>query len=344
MRRRRDRRRAGAALVVALLLASCSGGGDGGGTPSPSCASDLRVGVAFGPGGLGDLARNDLANAGLQQAVADGLVCEANVRTVEPDPAGADLAADVRSVADRADLVIAVGPDLADAATAVAADLPDVAFVVVDAPASMPTTANLAAYRFRAEDGGFLVGAAAALKCRCDAIGFLGVRGDPDARAAEAGYAAGARAVREGVEVSSGSVAPTADASAVRAAAERLLDAGAEVLFVDAGAASGGAFAAAAARGAWAIGAGTDAYLTASDDVRSVLLTSMLRRLDAAVFEAIRTASTGAAITGERRFGLSENGVGYSTASPDLTTDIVGDLERLRQDVLTGEVVIPDAP
>lgn len=339
--------RAALALATALAVAACSGGaGDDAPSATPSCASDLRVGVAFGPGGRGDLGRNDLANAGIQQAIADGLVCEGNVRTNEPDATAANLEANLRALAESdLDLVIAIGPDFSAFVAGAAAEFPDVRFVVIDGSPSNLAEAgsNVANLRFRVADGAFLVGAAAALRCDCDALGFLGLRQDPDARAAEVGFAAGAREVRATARVRSTYLPADADPTAVRDAAEALYDAGVEVVFVAAGPSSGGAFAAAVLRRGWAVGEGTDAYLTATGEQQGRILTSMLRRVDAAVLEAIRTASSGAFVPGERLLGLADNAVGYSTANPELTTAIVGDLERLRQDVLTGEAAIPDA-
>lgn len=339
-------RRFGAlALATALAVAACSGGDDA--PPAgPACAADLRIGVAFGPGGLGDLGRNDLANAGVQQAIADGLVCEGNVLTNEPDATAANLEANLRALTDAdLDLVIAIGPDFSAFVVGAAAELPDTRFVVVDGSPSVldGAGANVANLRFRVADGAFLVGAAAALRCDCDALGFLGLRQDPEARAAEVGFAAGARAVRATARVRASYLAEDADPTAVRDAALDLYDDGVEVVFVSVGPSSGGAFAAAVLRRGWAIGEGTDAYLTATGEQQGRILTSMVRRVDAAVLEAIRTASSGGFVPGDRLLGLADNAVGYSTASPELTTAIVGDLERLRQDVLTGEVVIPDA-
>ena len=70
----------------------------------------MKVGVAFDIGGLGDKSFNDAANAGLQQAIADGLVCEDNAILNEANSTGSDRDQNVQALADAGmNIVIGVG-------------------------------------------------------------------------------------------------------------------------------------------------------------------------------------------------------------------------------------------
>ena len=83
-------------------------GGDG--SEAPECNADLRVGVAFDIGGIGDKSFNDAAKRGLDTAIEEGLVCEENTDFLEPDATGSNRDENVLALADAGhDLVIAVG-------------------------------------------------------------------------------------------------------------------------------------------------------------------------------------------------------------------------------------------
>ena len=90
--------------VLALVAAACGDdttppGGDGDGD-TPECNADIRVGVAYDIGGLGDKSFNDAANAGLQAAIDEGLVCEDNTDSLEPDATGSNRDENVLALAD----------------------------------------------------------------------------------------------------------------------------------------------------------------------------------------------------------------------------------------------------
>ncbi|HSP97558.1 MAG TPA: BMP family ABC transporter substrate-binding protein, partial [Candidatus Dormibacteraeota bacterium] len=164
----------------------------------------------------------------------------------------------------------------------------------------------------------------------------------------EAGYAAGARAVNPNIAVLARYIGDDAsafnDPIAAEALSNEMYDAGAAVIYHASGASGAGLFAAAAAQGKWAIGVDSDQYLTARADERSHILTSMLKRVDVAVYEAIRATKAGTFTPGQRVFGTAENGVGYATSNPALTSDIVAALETYRQEIISGEIVVPIEP
>ncbi|HSP97224.1 MAG TPA: BMP family ABC transporter substrate-binding protein [Candidatus Dormibacteraeota bacterium] len=329
--------------LMAVVATACGGDGDG---QAKECTSDFQVGVAYDVGGLGDRSFNDAAHAGLQRAIADDLVDAACATSNQVDTTGSNRGANVQALARGGyDLVVGVGFGFSTDIAAVAPDHPDTSFMVVDGAAA---GANVVDFVFRENEGSFLVGAAAALKCGCDTIGFLGGQTGPLIGKFEAGYAAGARAVNPNIAVLARYIGDDAsafnDPSAAEALSNQMYDAGAEVIYHASGGSGAGLFAAAAAQGKWAIGVDSDQYLTARADQRPYILTSMLKRVDVAVHEAIRATKAGTFTSGQRVFGMAENGVGYATSNPALASDIVAALETYRQEIIAGEIVVPTEP
>ncbi|MCA1726792.1 MAG: hypothetical protein LC722_03790 [Actinobacteria bacterium] len=101
--------------VFALVGAACGSDNpadtNGPGAGPSNAASDIRVGVAFDVGGVGDKSFNDAAVAGYEAAIAEGLISEANVTTIEPNATGSNRDANIQNLADQGfDLILAPRP------------------------------------------------------------------------------------------------------------------------------------------------------------------------------------------------------------------------------------------
>ena len=356
-------------VLVALLsvvAAACGGddddagaGGNGDGAAA-ECNQDITVGVAYDIGGLGDRSFNDAANAGLEQAIEDGLVCEENTQTNEANSTGSDRDQNVQALADAGfSLVIGVGFAFSPGINTIAPDYPDVNFMIVDGFATCGTACgltndaeaipNVADYTFKENEGSFLVGAAAALKCECDTIGFLGgQQGTGLIERFQAGYEAGAQAINPDINVLVEYIGDdtTAFNDPVRgeALSTSMYDDGAEIIYHAAGASGAGLFNAAVDANKLAIGVDSDQYLTASPEQQPLILTSMLKRVDTAVYTAIQQTGDDA-FGGSLVFGLAEDGLDYAKSNPDeLTPDIQERLDEFKQQIIDGEITVPDAP
>ena len=139
----------------------------------------------------------------------------------------------------------------------------------------------------------------------------------------EAGYTAGAKAINPNIKVQVKYLTQPPDFSGFndpakgKTAAQGMFDAAAPTSSTHAAGGSGsGVFKAAKAAGKLAIGVDSDQYLTASADVKDVILTSMLKRVDVAVYDFIKSAVDGSPLTGVQTFDLKKDGVGYSTSNP----------------------------
>ena len=347
--------------VLATLTAACGeddgGGGDGG---TADCNADIQVGLALDVGGLGDKSFNDAANRGLQQAIDEGLVCEDNVTTNEANATGSDRDQNIQALADAGfDLVVGNGFAFSPGINEIAPDYPDVSFMIIDGYATCGTACgltndadaipNVADYTFKEHEGSFLVGAAAALKCECDTIGFLGGQTGPLIEKFEAGYVAGAEAINPDIDVLVEYIGDSVEAFNNPVAGEELstkmYDEGAEIIYHASGASGAGLFNAAVEANKLAIGVDSDQYLTASEEQQPLILTSMLKRVDTAVYDAITAVGEGNFEGGARVFGMAEEGVDYAKSNPEqLTEDIQARLDEFKQQIIDGEISVPETP
>jgi basic membrane protein A and related proteins len=314
-----------------------------GATESTVAPSDLKLGVAFDTGGRGDGTFNDAAGRGADQAAAElGATVQEIEATVEDDrkPNLEALTAAGNNP------VIVVGFAFGDSLLEVAAANPDTVYGWVDGYAEAP---NIKVLSFAANQGSFLVGAAAALKCGCDAVGFIGGQEIALIKEFEAGYIAGAKAVNPDIEVKSQYLGAAGDNAAwgspdkAKEIALGWYADGVEVIYSAAGGSGNGTIEAAVEAGKWAIGVDSDQYLTATPEQQEHILTSMLKRVDVAVFETAKAVQEGDLTGGFKVFDLSVDGVGYSTSGGYLD-EFAEQLDAFKAQIVSGEIVVPTEP
>jgi basic membrane protein A len=353
--RRGSRRFAIIASASVLLLAACGGSTRDEGTGGSQGDGNLRVGVSFDVGGLGDQSFNDAANRGLQQAIQEGLVSENNTELVEPNATGSNRDDNVVNLADQGfDLVFGIGFAFSEGIAEIAADYPDQRFAVVDGYATSiaPDATNIVDLTFKEQEGSYLVGIAAAMASRTGRIGFLGGQeGTGLIERFQAGYEAGARSVDPNIEILveyiGDDVTAFNDPTKGEALSASMYDDGADVIYHAAGASGAGLFQAVVAAGpqALAIGVDSDQYLTASPEQQPHILTSMLKRVDTAVYETIAAVGDDTFEPGLRVFGLAEDGVDYSRSNPDLLTEeMQAAMDEAKQAIIDGEITVPASP
>ena len=331
-------------------------------TETTATASGASVGLVFDIGGRGDQSFNDSAAAGLERA-ADELGI--TFTEASPNDDGSNRAELLQLAADVSDIVIAVGFLFESDAAAVGSENPEVSFGVIDSAMldfsqdpPVPYGDNIAGLVFSEEQGSFLVGAAAALKSTTGTIGFIGgVSGVGGLiEKFEAGYIAGAKAVNPDIGILSEYITAAPDFDGFNApdrAREKALamyeKGGADIVYHAAGGSGAGLVEAASVASdtsgskVWAIGVDSDQYNTADPAVQEFILTSMLKRVDVAVFEVIKSHIDGTVTAGPTTYDLSVDGVGYST-SGGFVDDIVDQLEEFKAQIISGEIVVPTDP
>jgi basic membrane protein A len=325
----------GIGVLLAFLPARRSAG-------EPSKPGAARIGLVFDVGGRGDKSFNDAAFAGLARAQK-----ELGVAVEYLEPAGSeDREAGLRLFAARGfDLVIGVGHVFSSDVTAVARDYPGVSFAGVDyEPPRTGPPPNVAGLAFREEQGSFLVGAVAGLLTKSKHVGFVGGMQIPPIRKFEAGYVAGVKAVCDACKLHGAYAGFTPDAFRDPAKGKTLAIAqiaeGADVIYHASGGTGHGVFEAANGAGVMAIGVDKDQY----DEMPNTIVTSMIKRVDLAVFETIRAASEKRFKGGMTVFGLEDEAVDYVKEGPHaarIPDDVKARVAELKKDIVSGKIVVP---
>ncbi len=346
--------RRGLRLGAALLAVSMLGAGCGGGSPEPKNADEggragaheksLKVGLAYDIGGRGDQSFNDAAAAGLDKAKKE-LHVEANEAEAaggEPEAAKEER---LRQLADAGyNPIVAVGFAYSGAVGKVAKEYGDIQFGIVDA--ADVKAQNVSNLLFAEHEGSFLVGAAAGLKTKKNNVGFVGGVDIPLIKRFEAGFNAGVKHVNKDAKIQSKYLTQPPDFSGFadpakgRTAADGMFDAGADVVYHAAGGSGGGVFEAAKAANGLAIGVDSDQYNTADPAVKDVIVTSMLKKVDVAVFDFIKSVSDGNFKAGEVVYNLEKGGVDYSTSGGKVD-DVKAKLDELKQKIIDGTITVP---
>jgi basic membrane protein A and related proteins len=354
-------------VLLGLLAGACSNDEPSAGASDAGCTSDLTVGLALDVGGLGDNGFNDLANAAMEKAIADGVVCEDNTKLIESNSEGTNLDENVQSLADAGfNLIIGTGYAFSDDGqiNAIAPDYPDINFAIVDGFATCGTACglpndaeaipNVLDLTFKEEEGSYLVGVAAALKAKedldCETLGFLGGQTGSLIEKFEAGFVAGAQEITPGIEVLVEYIGDTTQAYFNQTAGEALsngmYDDGACIIYHAAGDSGNGLFKAAAAQKKLAIGVDADQYKTVTPDQAPYILTSMIKRVDTAAYDTIVAAADGTFEGGTAQvFDLASEGISYSQSNTELmTADMIDTVEEYKQKIIDGDVVPPEKP
>ncbi len=330
--------------VFVLVLAACGDGGteDGG--------DGVNVGLVFDIGGRGDQSFNDSAAKGLDEAAADFGI---NKSEASANDDGSNREELLNLQAEGNALVFGIGFLFATPMTNAATANPEINFAIVDdASVDLPNVAGLV---FAEHEGSFLVGAAAALKSQTGKVGFIGGVSIDLIKKFEAGFIAGAKAVNPDIEIVSQYVTEPPnfdgfnDPASGKVIAQSMYEGGADIIYHAAGGTGAGLFQAAKEYSdsmgtkVWAIGVDSDQYLTAGADVQEYILTSMLKRVDVAVYNTIKAQVEGTFAAGTQVFDLSVDGVGYST-SGGFVDDIVSQLDDYKQQIIDGTIVVPTTP
>ena len=318
--------------------------------PAAQAKSDtgVNVGIVLDIGGLGDKSFNDGAYRGAQLAEKE---LGAHVRLVEPGE-DADREAGIRLLAaENMDLVVGVGFIFTDDVTQLAKEYPNTRFAVVDYSIStdksgnpIPPPPNVAAIKFKEEEGSFLVGALAAMVGVSKKLGFVGGMDVPLIWKFEAGYRAGVKYVCPDctVIVQYAGVTPAAFRNPGKGKELALSQyaQGANVIYHASGATGLGVFEAARQTGKYAIGVDADQY----DEAPGHVLTSMVKGVDVSVYDMAKRVREHTFKGGIYTYGLAQNGVGYvyDEHNRALIPDSVrARLEQLKADIIAGKIVVP---
>jgi basic membrane protein A len=320
------------------------------GTTAPDPATsdkpgaNIKIGLVFDVGGLGDKSFNDAAHRGLMKAKEEVGV---QVQYIEPGD-GSDRESALRQRAAKGDnLVIGVGFIFSDDITNLAKEFPNVKFACIDYNLPSGVTEpppNLLGLRFREHEGSFLVGAIAGRVTKTKKLGFVGGMKIPLIRKFEAGYEAGVKQVCPDCKIFSGYAGTEPKAFADPTKGKELSIAqygrGADIIYHASGKTGDGVFDAAKEQNKMAIGVDSDQFHVAP----CCVLTSMLKKVDVAVFDAIKAVAENKFEGGVKEFGLADDGVGYvydDNNKDKISKEIVDEVNGLADKIKSGEIKVP---
>lgn len=308
----------------------------------------ISVGLVTDVGGIDDKSFNQGTWEGIQR-FSEETGSEVQYLQSEND---ADYIPNLSAFSDEElDLIVAPGFLFVDAMKEVSANFPDQKYLIIDDVVDSP---NVASAVFSAEQGSFLVGVAAALKAQeagKDNVGFLGGMDFELIQNFEAGFEAGVKAVDPNMTVQVEYAGSFADAQKGQTLAAKMYDAGAYVVYHAAGATGNGMIKEAKDRATngqdvWAIGVDKDQYADGIyEGEKSVILTSMMKRVDVAAYDVAKMTQEGQFPGGQKLvFTLENGGVGMPESNPNLSDDITAKVKEYEAKVVSGEITVPTLP
>lgn len=337
-------------LAASILVASCGSPAD---AKREGC--NIRVGIVFDIGGKNDRSFNAAAWEGVRRAEKDLNIC---LYDVEPgNPTSIEPA--MRAFAERNfDLIVGVGFAQGPILKRVADDYPDIKFAIVDGVIleddGKTPKQNVASLVFREHEGSFLVGMIAAAKSKTGILGFVGGMDIPLIHRFAKGYEEGAKYYNPKAQIITNYVGVTDAAwnnpGKGKELALNQIEKGADVLFTAAGNSGLGAFDAVEQYGKNAQGEANKFVIGVDSNQNGVkpgfVLTSMVKRVDNAVYDVVEEVLNGNFQGGFHVFGLDKEGVAYAMDrfnDPLIPPDVRQRVEEAKAKIVSGEIKVTDA-
>ena len=315
----------------------------------------IKVGIVFDIGGKNDRSFNAAAWVGVQKAEKELDICLYDVEPGNPT----SIEPEMRAFAEKNfDLIIGIGFAQGPIMQKVAADFPNIKFAIVDgvifeADGKTPMK-NVASLVFREHEGSFLVGMIAAAKSKTGVLGFVGGMDIPLIHKFETGYEEGARSVNPNIKVYDNYVGVTDSAWNNPGKGKELalsqIDRGADVIFTAAGNSGLGAFDAVEQYGKDENGHGRKFVIGVDSNQNGqrpgFVLTSMVKRVDVAVYDVVKEVLGGDFKGGFHSFGLEKDGVAYALDEYNrdmIPADVITNVEASKKKIVAGEIKVTDA-
>ena len=249
----------------------------------------------------------------------------------------------IRNFADQGySPIIAAGFAQAAAVEKVAKEYPDLKFAIVDMVVDLP---NVQSIVFNEHEGSYLVGVMAAMASKSGKVGFVGGMDIPLIRKFACGYAQGVKAAKADATIFQNMTGDTGAAwnDPVKGGeiTKGQMAQGADVVYAAAGATGLGVLQAAADGGALSIGVDANQNYLHPGKV----LTSMLKRVDVAVYNVMKAGKDGTFKGGILALGLKEDGVGYAmddNNKPLVTAEMQAAVEKAKADIISGAIKVHD--
>lgn len=293
----------------------------------------FKIGMVTDVGGVNDGSFNQSAWEGLQRA-AENFGCE--VKYIE-SKGDADFVPNIESFLDEDyDLIICTGYVMADAVRDAAELNPDQKFAIVD-DASNADLDNVTCMMFEQEQASYLVGLAAGYTTESNVVGFVVGQANETMNSFGYGYLAGVLDANPDATILQYNANSFGDASAGKTAVNTMVTKGADVVFHAAGGTGLGVIDGCKENGIWAIGVDSDQSSLAPETI----LTSALKRVDNACYDATKKAILGKLEGGIATYDLAAGGVDIAPTTDNLSKDVLEKIEDAKKDIIAGDLVVP---
>lgn len=340
--------------MTATLLVGCGNGETASDASSEGneSKSEVLVGLVTDEGGINDKSFNQTANEGVLKAKDElGLDYKylESKKKEEYEP-------NIQALIDEGSaLTFSIGYQLEDAVKNAAANNPDVKLCLIDAAVEAD---NVLSILFKEEEGSFLMGVIAGLTTETNKIGFIGGKDSPTINKFEVGFAAGVAAVNPEAAKglisedgkSAGSTVKYADSfedtNKGYELAKSLYNDGCDVIYHAAGGVGLGLFQATKelreeGKNVWAIGVDMDQQVSLPD-FEDVILTSMMKRVDKATYDAAKSIVDGNFEAGIKVLGIAEGGVGMSdSTSKNTDPAVIEKAKEYEEKIKNGDIKVP---
>ncbi len=238
--------------------------------------------------------------------------------------------------------IVMAGFSWAAALEDVAADYPDINFAIIDMVVDKP---NVRSVVYKEQEGSYLVGVMAAMASESGTVSFIGGMDIPLIRKFACGYKGGVMATKDDAKVLEAMTGDTPEAwnNPVKGGeiTKSQIAQGSDVIYAAAGGTGIGVLQAAADEGKLGIGVDSNQNGLQPGHV----LTSMLKRVDVAVYNAFKDAQDDKFTYGFNVLGLAENGVDYAmdeNNAPLVSQDMRDAVEQAKSDIIEGKIVVHD--
>lgn len=306
---------------------------------SSAYAADIKPAVVYDQAGKFDKSFNEGVYNGITQYTED---TGTKIRESEPKNE-AQVEQNLRRLAKRGySPIVAVGFTMTSAVQKVAQDFPDVHFTIIDSVVDLP---NVQSIVFKEHQGSFLVGALAAMASKTDTVGFIGGMDIPLIRKFGCGYEQGVKYVTPSATVIQNMTGSTGaafnDPTKGSELAKSQFSQGADVVFAAAGGTGIGVYQAAKDEGKLAIGVDSN-----QNHVQpGTMLTSMVKRVDAAAYKVFEEAQTNTWTSGVEVLGLEDGGVDWALDEHNqalITDEMKAKMADIKAKIVSGDIAVHD--
>lgn len=293
----------------------------------------FKIGMVTDVGGVNDGSFNQSAWEGLQRA-GEAFGCE--VKYIE-SKGDADYVPNIESFLDEDyDLIVCVGYMMADAVRDAAELYPDQKFAIID-DASNADLDNVTCMMFEQEQASYLVGLAAGYTTESNNVGFVTGAANETMNSFGYGYCAGVLDANPDATILQYNANNFGDASGGKTAVNTMVTKGADVVFHAAGGTGIGVIDGCKENKIWAIGVDSDQSPLAPETI----LTSALKRVDNACYDATKKTILGTLEGGVETYDLAAGGVDIAPTKDNLSKDVLEKIEKAKKDIIAGDLVVP---